>query len=383
MSRAWMLLVPAVLGIAPATRAERHEPTTFASGYCAMLKNEVASETSLHMSPTLFVSAGIVNFEQGPAALSLVPTRRVIAGIKFGPLHLVRAILHRRVAAAECDRMEAANALDAFVRRYRTGASRQGLEAKLAVLRDSRGEAEQIVKRTQLAVERGLASVDELTAVTVRLDILRSLTDDVAVDLEAEPPAVQLPTVHDMLEALEHAEERVFDRESGLRIASAFDIEIHAGYDKFFRPHHGAEAAVAPGGEMMPAAEPHELPLFGFVSVKLNPGVLAMPSYESRARHGHHAYIKEQELGTYQRATQALARLKAQAARAQRREGELRALLADLERRHHDAGVFANDRIRRYRDQLWFDMLRVRADLAYVCSQRLELARLVGAEEAH
>jgi hypothetical protein len=57
--------------------------------------------------------------------------------------------------------------------------------------------------------------------------------------------------------------------------------------------------------------------------------------------------------------------------------------LADLEGRMKEVSSLAGDRVKRYRDYLWFDLVRVRADNAFLKAQIRELQETLGADPLH
>jgi hypothetical protein len=83
------------------------------------------------------------------------------------------------------------------------------------------------------------------------------------------------------------------------------------------------------------------------------------------------------------RVRDALDRLRAMLQTDQKRVSESKVLLADLEGRMKDVSAIGGDRVKRYRDYLWFDLVRVRADYAFLDAQISELRVTLGEDAPH
>src|SRR5262249_46350230 len=126
-----------------------------------------------------------------------------------------------------------------------------------------------------------------------------------------------------------------------------FDISLCVGYDRFF-----GQRDVDPG--------------FVVLSLSLNPAVIYQPFAEAEAARARAILVRAENDAVEQKVELLSQRLRVLLAGERRRVNELRLLIADAEARLHLLDAIEGDRLRRVRDSLWFDYVRLRAEDAFV-----------------
>jgi hypothetical protein len=147
--------------------------------------------------------------------------------------------------------------------------------------------------------------------------------------------------------------------ESRIRYTEAFDVSLRGGYDRFFGLRD-----VNPG--------------FVVVSLTLNPAVIYQPVAEAEASRARTRFVRSENDAVEQKVELLSGRLRALWAGEKRRMGELRLLLADAEARLRMVEGIEGDRLRRLRDALWFDWVKLKAENEFLRVHSVELAQSLG-----
>lgn len=346
-----LFLAAALAAAAPVAAAERVARDDDADGYCQMIDGVARSRSALMMAPELFVSFGVVN---GNDAYSvgvdtMPPSARLTGGVRYSLMGLYQGAVTRHQAAAGCAQYRAVSQLHRFVQAYHDGLSAAALRARLAVLEQAIPQAEQILGSIRSDVASTQATIDELNATQLRVDALQGLRAQTRADLDslstrAQPPAGSIATV---LTARDRAEASLADEEAKLRRSNGWDIIFRAGYDQVFgiRDH---------------------VPLFGVVSLSYNLGSLFQGEPEGAAKAGRLRWVRHETEGADDRVEQTIGRLRGVVKSERERLRETTVLLADLRARFAAVRAVENDKVARYRDYLWFDLVNVEAEDAYL-----------------
>ena len=356
MRRPLSIALASALGVAlaaPAARAE--EP---ASGYCDWVEGVAASESALLFSPAVFASLGFL--DQGPIAIAPEATgddMRITAGVSYRITGVFEGIAVRRRARAECRRHRAlARVGDETVRR--------ALEARYAVLEKALGRSDRLLDRVERDLAQRRVTAQDATALRLRVDELRAL----AARTRADIAALGAPggggsggsggEAGGALLAYHQADREIARQEARLRRARAFDVSVRAGYDAFTGP-----------------IDDDESPLFAVVQVGVNLGALLQGGAEERAASGRRRFVEQERGGAGEPSLRALRVL---AAEQRRRAEQTGVLVADLEKQLADLERVGGETGRRFRDTVWFELVKVRAEHAYLQAHAAGLAALVG-----
>jgi hypothetical protein len=346
-----LLMCPllAVSSLAPAH--ETGAPVDDAAGYCEMVKGVAAARSSLMVSPDLFVNFGVVNGNDvyGAGVDRLPAALRLTAGVRYSAMRLYEGVYTLRQAEAECDRYRALSALHAFLEAHHDGQSVAALRARLLVLERALPHADEILAalRERLAISR--ATVDEMNATQLRVDGLRAERAQALAELESVAGRALPPggAIADLLRARDRAEVEASQVEARLRGAEAWDVALRIGYDQVF----GVRDSV---------------PVFGVLSLSWDPGQLFQSAAERRACAGRLRWVHAQVEGVNDRVGQAVNRLRSLERAERLRLRDTRVLLADLTARFEAVSELVGEKVGRYRDYLWFDLVRAQAEDAYL-----------------
>lgn len=357
---AWSVLAGLGAGVAGAQEPER-EP-----GYCAFVRGVGDAEAAVLLAPNVFASAGLVNAgdagwsEGGPLG---GPTPRLIMGVDYDFVGLYRGLSIRRRAEAECERYRALSALQAAAKRGADVGAEAALAARAQVLEAALPEAGQLLASLREEVKEGRATVEELNALQLRLDGLRSLAYETAKERErlaALPRPTERP-LSTWLQDFRAADERVEAEAASQRSASAWTVRLRGGYDELINVRQ-------------------DMPVFGALTVSYNLGNLWQPSANARAKEGRRRALEEDVEGVSQDVARLLRELRAGYSAEEARLREVSVLVADLEEQLRAFQAMETAKVRRYRDYLVLELARLRSEQAWLKTHVAELGRFLGEE---
>jgi hypothetical protein len=347
-----MRIVSAMIVVALTATAARAAEDDAGDAYCAFAESVSKSESALLFSPQFFLDYGVVNGNDvttgAGGVTSAPPTERLTFGARYSLVAgLVRGVVNRQRASADCDRHRAESGLARFLVENREQVSPSALDAKLTILRAAMPRAQEVLRTLRGNVERSHATVEELEATQVRVDDLEASLQ-VAETLRAGlPTRTTLPSPEELLRRHRAADEEMGKYEARLRLTEAFDIQLRGGYDRFFGLRD-------------------DLPLFGVISLTINPAVIYMPFAESDAAKARARVVRLENDAVEQKAELLALRLRALLAGERRRLGEVRVLLADVEGRIHAIESIESDKLRRFREAMWFDWVKLKAEQEFL-----------------
>ncbi|HEX9102475.1 MAG TPA: hypothetical protein VF997_09735 [Polyangia bacterium] len=336
------------------------------SAYCAFAESVAKSESALLVTPQLFLDYGVVNGNDvttGAGGVTAAPpTERLTFGARYSLVAgLVRGIVNRQRATADCERYRAASGLSRFLVENREQVSPAALDAKLAILRAALPRAQELLRSLRGSVERAHATVEELEATQVRVDDLEAALLSAETLRAGLPARSALPPPEELLRRHREADAEVLKYDARLRLTGAFDISVRGGYDRFFGLRD-------------------DVPLFGVVSLTINPAAVYLPFAESDAARARARVVRSENDAVEQKVELLAARLRALYAGECRRLGELRVLLADVEGRIHAIEAIESDKLRRFRESMWFDWVKLKAEQAFLRVHVAELHTTLGGD---
>jgi hypothetical protein len=328
-----------------------------------------ASEGALLRAPWLFSSLGTLRGAGALDAEAIVAadrerelTLRFQAGLGFSPTRFHRAGLLDAQAQAECERRGAEEDIRALGTSA-GGMTRTALGAKIAVLREALPKAEGLAQRSLDELDASRTTLQEHHALELRVDEIRQRLATAELDLAALPEAEELTgDARDPFERLRRwsAEEQAVA--SQLRRAEALSLTLRGGYDEL-------------------VGVPQQLPIFGSISLELNPGWLFQRGHDAAAEEAHAEALEVGVQGRRESLAALVRRLQAELSVVRRRLREVRTSLADLEHRRERLEAAGSSAAREYAEYIWFDVVRLRADEAQLAEQLATLGRLIGSGE--
>jgi hypothetical protein len=272
---------------------------------------------------------------------------------------LARGVVIRQRAERDCERYRASSGLARFLVENRERVSPAALDAKLAVLRTALPKAREILRDLKRAVERARATVEELGAAQLHVDDIATQAAGAEALRAGLPSRSAVTGPSQLLEKHRAADAEVGKYEARLRLLTAFDVSVRGGYDRFFGLRD-------------------DLPLFGVISLTINPAALYLPFVDSDAAKARARVLRAENEGIEQKASLLTGRLKAVLLEERRRMGEVRVLLADVESRLRAVESIDSDKLRRFKEATWFDWVRLKAEAEFLRVHVGELAATLG-----
>jgi hypothetical protein len=352
----------ALSAAAPSVGAQSRED---AAAYCEYVTGMADSDSALDMAPVLFGTGGFVSGQDvSPGGSLLGPTTRIIAGASYSVSGLYRGIETRAGAEADCRRYRAVSELHAFLESNREGVTRGSLEAKLRVLDEALPRADEMLASARGALGQSRMTIEQVSALQVRVDALRALAAQTRADRDAMAVAPRPPErpIRQVLHERDLAEAETERRAAHVRESRAWDVSVRGGYDQIF----GTGASYTP--------------VFALVTVTANVGGLWQPAADDRAISGRVGWARRQIEGADDRVEQAIARLVALRETNRKRLEETSVLLMDLEARWKVLLGMPGDRVAEVAQYVWFDLVRTQADHAFLAANVADLDRLLGKE---
>ena len=198
-------------------------------------------------------------------------------------------------------------------------------------------------------------TAQDATATRLRVEELRRE----ACETHRTMSTLPRPSTGDVgLVAFQQADAEVERRDAQLRRAKAIDVSMRVGVDQFL---DGSSAAS---------------PYFAVLAVDLNLGLLFQGSGNRRAAEGRLRYLRS---GRDPLSGDATAdRLRVLLDTSIRRDQETAALEADLARDLENLDKSSGEESRRYRQVVWFEWIKVRAERAFHQAHAAALKRALG-----
>jgi hypothetical protein len=338
--------------------------------YCEYAQSAARSAVAQQLYPRVFVSGSVLpgagTVEGGrPADEKADVLWRVQAGASYSLADFNEAQAIRDKARAECAVYRQQSELFAFLARYDEPDSVPGALAKIGVLEAALPTAERILEEMRSLVNLHLATVEEVNATTLRVEGMRAEIGSWRARAAAigRKHGVSPQPVAELMRAYREAVAELARFEARVRRSRRWDLSARAGYDRFFGVRDG-------------------VPIFGSVTLSFSPGSLTQPSVERQAELGRVGWAALGIEGVHDRSALLMSRLRVLMEAQAQRQRENAVLLADLEARHRALEAVQGDSVRAFRDYVWFDLTRLRAEDAYLRAQLAELHVLLPSEDA-
>lgn len=338
-----------LLALAPATAYA--EPAD--DGYCDFIEGSAAATAAPLLGPEVFGQFGYI--EQ--PSFAVTPTGdadnlRAIAGIRYSLTNVYTGIQTKARAAADCKRHKALLGL-------RGATNARAIAARLKVYDDAQQEAEKMLADANAAVEQRRMTAQEATAMRMRVEDLRALAATARRDLAMLPPPDERP-LGTRLAAFREADAEVERREGKLRKASAFDISLRFGGDKFVEGPNT------------------DLQFFAVAQLGINIGAIWLGNANDRAAEGRARYVRSgrDPLGSDVTTEQLRATIEVES----RRIEQATALVGDLEKQLQALANIASEDSVKFRQTVWFDWVKAKADLAYLQAHVAAMREVAGVD---
>ena len=370
---------PTAGAVAPASAPTAATSAAIDDGYCDFVEGTASANAATLYAPELFGQFGYI--EQ--PAFAVTPTMgdnnlRAIGGIRWSLTNIFAGSATKSLAHADCKRHNALAKLRQVTSAMRgTGGSAplalagaRALGAKLRVLTDAQQEAQKIVTEAAADLEAKRTTAPEAIAARMRYEELRGEASSIQAMLAALPPEVSNGTTSltQLLEEYIAADAKVEKYAGRLRTIRAYDVSVRGGIDQFLQGDNA------------------QANYFAVVQVGINLGALFTGSGNSRAARGRKQFAAS-EMAT----VSANANDQSQSAAMQTSTDQLRAVLdvetkrlqdvqalvTDLDQQLQKLAQIPGDESKRFRQTIWFDAIKAKAELAYLQAHIQALNQLI------
>ena len=344
------VLAPATARAQPAPAAA---PAGTDDGYCDYVEGVASATAAPLIAPQLFGQFGYI--EQPPFAVNPTITSsnlRMIAGVRYSLSGAYGANAIRHHGDADCRRHQA-------LLLVRGASEARALAARVAVYDQARAEADKILAESDSDLEARRTTAQEATATRLRVEELRALAADARTALAALPPPDDRP-LSGILNQFRAADADMESDDGKVRTAQTYDVSVRVGVDQFLEgPNQDTQT-------------------FAVLELGVDLGALWIGSADHRAALGRARYARSghDPLGADATVDQLRATIDLEDKRAEQTE----ALVQELDHQMAALGKVGGDDSKRYRETIWFDWIKAKADLAYLRAHVSALREVVGSE---
>lgn len=321
-------------------------------GYCDYVEGKANAEAALQFSPELIGSVGYV--EQPDAVINPDASSkglRLIAGVRYKVSGIYEGIATRERGKADCRRHRA-------FEQVRGETASRAISARLKVLDEALVEAEKLLRTDEADFAARRTTAQEATTTRVRVEELRQLAADDHRQLSVLPPPSEAPLAG-ALQTYRNADAEVEANEAKLRRAQAIDVSVRFGFDEY-------------------AERENPSPYFAVLSVGLNLGVLFQGPANKRAAAGREKLVQS---GRGPGVEGTVDELRTTLEVESKREQESAALLKELQRQVDALNRIGGEESKRYRQTVWFEMVKAKAQHAYLEAHVQSIREVLGGAE--
>jgi hypothetical protein len=320
-------------------------------GYCDFVEGVANATADSQLYPELISQFGYIN--QPPYALNPdVSGLRAIGGLRWRLNALYGGLASRDHGHADCRRHQA-------LEQVRGETNARALAAKAKVLDDALGEAEQILTGVTADLEARRTTTQEATATRLRVEELRALSADTHRQLSALPTDNR--PLGTALATYQTADAEMEVDEGRERRAQGFELSLRAGVDQFLTGTTATQTGTN---------------YFAVVELDVNFGELLMGGDNARAADGRKRLLASGHDPLGVDAT--VDRLKSLVEVERGRAEQTAALVGDLDRQMQALGNVVGEDSKKYRQTIWFDWIKAKAEHAYVAAHLAALQEVLG-----
>jgi hypothetical protein len=328
------------------------EPTNEGDGYCDYVEGVAAANSAVLFAPTVYGQFGLVEQSAGAVAPDTQSGGlRLILGMRVSLDGIYKGLATRDRARADCRRHTA-------LEQVRGETTYQALDARVQVLDKALVESEKILAETSKDFEARRTTAQEATATRLRVEELRQLATQARREMSLLPqPSAALGGALDRFQRADDAVEKL---EGKLRRAQAFDVSVRVGFDQFLDRQDGNPS-----------------PYFAVVVLGVNLGAIFQGKANDRAAAGRQRLVRSgrDPVAADASADRVRALIETQTLRAE----QVAALEADLAKQIQTLDRLGGEDSKRYRQTVWFEWIKIRAEEAYLVAHLKALREVMGA----
>jgi len=319
-------------------------------GYCDYVEGVAAATSATQFAPQIIGLFGYVEQSPSQVAPSQSSTLRFIGGLNYRLTGIYEGFATKDRAHADCRRHTA-------LEQVRGETESRALSAKVKVLDGAIAEADKVMEQTETDFESHRTTAQETTAMRLRVEDLRSLAADAHRQLTALPAPGEQP-LGAALATYRSADGDMEDAEARLRKAQLLDVSVRAGFDEFL------DNTTNP------------TPYFAVINVSLSVGALWQGSGNDRAAAGRKRLTDggHDPLGVGATLENVQGTIDIETKRSE----QTAALVGELERQLAALDKVGGEDSKRYRQTIWFDFMKAKAEQAYLTAHLLSLHEVLG-----
>ncbi|MEO8551119.1 MAG: hypothetical protein ABI678_14135 [Kofleriaceae bacterium] len=321
-------------------------------GYCDYVEGRATATAATQLAPQLIGVFGYVEQAPSQVAPSQSSTLRFIGGVNYRLTGIYEGFATKDHAHADCRRHRA-------LEQVRGETAARALGAKVKVLDEALGEAGKLLDQTEADFAARRTTAQEATALRLRVEELRGLAADAHRQLSV------LPTVSDQplgaaLSTYRRADAEMEDAEARLRKAQLVDVSVRAGFDAFLD------------------STDNPTPYFAVVNVAVSLGALWQGGGNDRAAAGRKKLVASghDPLGVDATLEDVQGTIDLESRRAE----QTGALVKELETQLASLDKVGGEESKRYRQTIWFDYQKARAEQAYLAAHLASLHEVLGGQ---
>jgi hypothetical protein len=320
-------------------------------GYCDWVTNVAASQADFFEFPNVI---GTIAYIKEPTVVTNPP--EITSGLRgtllleWNVIGVLEGQATKRHGDDDCKKHKA---LD----RVQGETVYKALRAKLKIYNDALEPADKILQKAVGDKDAHRTTAQEVVATRVRVNELHDLQNDTRLLIDALPRPGPDEQLGGALAAYYKYDDLMEKEEGKLRRLQGLNVSIGAGPDIYF----GTADAV---------------PFTALFQVTLNTGIFAQGGANERAAEGRRHMVREQH--QVQLVDTTIAHIQNEVKSEQQRAEETAALESDLKNQMEQIEKIGGDDNLRYRDTVWFDYVKVRAEHAYFVAHVESLTEVLG-----
>lgn len=361
-----MKLVPAVLaslsffgastaGIAHADDADGDTPAAPtkaapADGYCEWVQGAAQSQADFYYAPNAIASVGYVKEPNAVGNDAVVSGARGVAVLSWNLIGIAQGNATKAHGEADCNRHKA---LD----RVQGETIYRALKAKIKVYDGALDAADKILAKTVADVRDHRTTAQEMVATRLRVNELHDLQSDTRRQIDALPRPSKDEQIGGALASYYKYDSDMEEQEGKLRRLQGVAVTVSGGFDEYFD-------------------RTDNVPFTALLQVTVNLGVFAQGGANDRAAEGRRRMVREQH--QVQLVDTTVSHIQDELKAEQQRADETAALEQDLANQISTIEKIGGDDNLRYRDTVWFDYVKVKAEHAYFAAHVASLQEVLG-----
>ncbi|MFT3698775.1 MAG: hypothetical protein QM831_36855 [Kofleriaceae bacterium] len=320
-------------------------------GYCDYVEGVATATSATQFAPKIIGLFGYVEQAPSQVAPSQNSTLRFIGGVDWRLTGIYEGYATKDHAHADCRRHTA-------LEQVRGETASRALAAKVKVLDAALVDAEKMMKAVDADFEARRTTAQEATAMRLRVEDMRSIAADAHHQLSALPPPGDQP-LGAALTTYRQADADMEAAEAKLRRAQLVDVSVRAGFDEF-----------------LDSSANNPTPFFAVINVGISLGAIWQGSGNDRAAAGRKKLIDagHDPLGV----DATLENVQGVIDIETRRKEQTDALVGELERQLSALDKVGGEDSKRYRQTIWFDFEKAKAEQAYLDAHLQSLHEVLG-----